>query len=202
MDQTCSACTSSISAVLEHPAILSSDVDLLSASATVRYDGQAISKQDIREMIDDAGFECQLVDDKLVSSDNDVAKPTPSYGPESGVGGTMNAVTLSISGMTCSACSSAIHSALLSAAGVQACSISVLDASGTVHFDPRVISVEGITEAVKDVGYEAVVVSIESSSADGDGNLAPCDNGKGKGKKPEGPSTREIEVLVEGVFCR
>jgi Cu+-exporting ATPase len=153
-------------------------------------------------MIDDAGFECQIVDDKLVSSENDVAKPTPSYGSQGGVGGIMNAITLSISGMTCSACSSAIHSALLSTAGVQACSISVLDASGTVQFDPRVITVEGITEAVKDVGYDAVVVSIESSSADDNGSLAACDNGKGKGKKPERPSTREIEVQVDGVFCR
>eukprot|EP00798_Chlamydomonas_sp_ICE-L_P022123 gene22123-29183_t len=70
---------------------------------------------------------------------------------------------LSVKGMTCAACSSAVEVALCNTPGVTRATVALLQETAEVEFDENKVSAEALAEAVEDVGFEAAVVSIVSS---------------------------------------
>ncbi len=64
-------------------------------------------------------------------------------------------VTFPVGGMTCAACQSAVERSLTRTPGVREASVNLMLHSATVAFDPSVVPVEGLLEAVRDIGYEA-----------------------------------------------
>ena len=69
-------------------------------------------------------------------------------------------VTLSVGGMTCASCTSAITQALSRLPGVRDVSVSLLGNQAAAILDNKVV-VGDVLEAIKDIGYEAEVASIQ-----------------------------------------
>lgn len=69
-------------------------------------------------------------------------------------------VTLSIGGMTCASCSSAVTDALSELPGVSEVVVNLLGNSATLTIE-RADLVPTVTETVEDIGYEAEVISVE-----------------------------------------
>jgi cation transport ATPase len=63
--------------------------------------------------------------------------------------------TITISGMTCAACSARIQRALQNAPGVATASVNLMTAQATVGFDPALTSPESLTEVIRRTGYDA-----------------------------------------------
>lgn len=69
-------------------------------------------------------------------------------------------LTLSVGGMTCASCTIAINQALSGIPGVRDVAVLLLDNSATAILDNKVI-VGDVLEAIKVIGYEADVTSIQ-----------------------------------------
>lgn len=68
-------------------------------------------------------------------------------------------IKLSVPGMTCASCPYIIKTAISGIKGVTLVQTTLDDHSATVTFDDIVASVDAITKATKDVGYESSVIS-------------------------------------------
>ncbi|KZO89613.1 heavy metal translocatin [Calocera viscosa TUFC12733] len=73
---------------------------------------------------------------------------------------------LSISGMTCSSCTSAITSALMALPGVASVDVSLISHSAAVSHDENSISAKKLADEVEDIGFDAQVVSSKPLHAD------------------------------------
>ena len=74
-------------------------------------------------------------------------------------------LTLSVGGMTCAACTTAIADALEELGGVRDVSISLLTNSATVTVDDEKLATE-VTKTIEEIGYEAEVVNTSSAVSD------------------------------------
>ena len=64
-------------------------------------------------------------------------------------------VTFPVTGMTCAACQSAVERSLARTPGVHEARVNLMLHSATVIYDPAVVLVTGLLEAVRDIGYQA-----------------------------------------------
>ena len=67
-------------------------------------------------------------------------------------------VKLSVPGMTCASCPYIVKQAISAVKGVIIVEANLEELSATVTFDDTVASIEAITQATKDVGYESSVM--------------------------------------------
>ncbi|ADL07500.1 copper chaperone CopZ [Thermosediminibacter oceani] len=63
-------------------------------------------------------------------------------------------ITLKVSGMSCSHCKHAVESAVKALPGIEKVDARVEDGKVDVSFDPSKVSLEQITRAIEDAGYE------------------------------------------------
>lgn len=120
------------------------------------HDATRISAEQIRDIIEDRGFDAEVIATDLVSpmankmdsAFADAARDGPKY-----VG-----TVVAIKGMTCGACTSAIEGAFKDIAGVKNFSISLLSERAVIDHDPSVLSAEQIAEMIEDKGFDAAVV--------------------------------------------
>lgn len=68
-------------------------------------------------------------------------------------------VKLTVPGMTCASCPYIIKTAISGIKGVTVVQTTLDDHSATVTFDDAVASIDAITQATKNVGYESSVIS-------------------------------------------
>jgi P-type Cu+ transporter len=78
-------------------------------------------------------------------------------------GATSERVTLSISGMTCAACSARIQRTLERAPGVADASVNLMTGQATVGFDPTQIDADRLVETIRATGYGAELLAPERS---------------------------------------
>ena len=74
----------------------------------------------------------------------------------------MTETTFDIQGMTCNHCVSVVERALLEVAGVHCAEVSLEQNQATVGFDSDLASLEELTSAVQEAGFEASEVALES----------------------------------------
>lgn len=142
---TCASCVNAImDALKDKPGVSQMTVDLIGKCGSALVTQQEIGRE-IKDTIEDIGYECELV----------AVEPVSDVQITSGV----YRAILTIAGMTCASCESAISRSLSSLEFVQAVDVSFLAHSGTVTFSPR----EKITEikcAVEEAGYECDVTTL------------------------------------------
>ncbi|KAJ1416108.1 P-type ATPase [Sesbania bispinosa] len=97
-------------------------------------------EEEIREAIEDAGFEATLLTDAVSEKSVQVCR-------------------LQIRGMTCTSCSSTVESALVAIHGVVKARVALATEEAEVHYSPNVVSYNQILEAVEDTGFEAALIS-------------------------------------------
>lgn len=66
----------------------------------------------------------------------------------------MTTTTLSVKGMTCNHCVQAVEGALTELSGVERALVDLKANSVTVQFDDSIVTVEKMTEAIEDQGYD------------------------------------------------
>src|SRR5690625_941966 len=125
---TCAACSSRIEKVLNKMDDVEANVNLSMEKATVSYDDDKISTEDIVEKINHLGY-----------------------------GVREEKVELDIQGMSCAACASRIEKVLSRMDGVSNTHINLATDSGSVTYTPGLVSVDDLIEKVKNLGYKAFI---------------------------------------------
>ncbi|KAH9808333.1 E1-E2 ATPase-domain-containing protein [Melampsora americana] len=151
---TCGACVSSIESNLSNKTgIHSISVALLAEKAIINYDSTLWSSQSLIQAIDDTGFDAELIQDLPILTSN--PQPTTSL---------PHTLQLKVLGMTCASCSSTIERQIGSLDGIHHISVALLAQSATVQFIPSVWSPEKIVSEIEDLGFDAQIISVSSSS--------------------------------------
>ncbi|KAL1537554.1 serine/threonine protein kinase Ran1 [Salvia divinorum] len=78
--------------------------------------------------------------------------------------GNLSRIQVSVTGMTCAACSNSVESALMSLDGVVKASVALLQNKADVTFDPALVKDEDIKTAIEDAGFEAEIIPEPSQS--------------------------------------
>lgn len=169
---TCASCVNAVrDAVQDLSFVKSVTVNLLAHNATLTFWGPESNVNLVVDQINDIGFEATLAEVK--------GKPRPKD---------IYVANISISGMTCGSCVGAVMRGVQELPFVTNVSVDLLGHKGTVEFEGRA-KLGMITEKIEDLGFDATVMSCE-----------PITGGDRKGSKDGGPTTRTVEIRVDGMF--
>uniref|UniRef100_A0A1J3GQ07 Copper-transporting ATPase RAN1 n=1 Tax=Noccaea caerulescens TaxID=107243 RepID=A0A1J3GQ07_NOCCA len=141
---TCAACSNSVEgALMSVNGVVRASVALLQNRADVVFDPNLAKEEDIKEAIEDAGFEAEIL-----------AEPVNA--------GTKTQATLvgqfTIGGMTCAACVNSVEGILRDLPGVKRAVVALATSLGEVEYDPNVINKDDIVTAIEDAGFEGSLV--------------------------------------------
>jgi P-type Cu+ transporter len=68
----------------------------------------------------------------------------------------LTSISLPVAGMTCAACARVIERTLIRLPGVDAAAVNYATGRASVRFDPSLVQLPGIADAVRDVGYQVI----------------------------------------------
>ncbi|PGH34305.1 Cu2+-exporting ATPase [[Emmonsia] crescens] len=159
---TCGACTSAVEGGLADISGVSSvTVSLLSERAVVEHDLSIISPEKIAEIIEDRGFDAEVLE-TVTRQPN-----SPSSQGKSASRKRPNHVTttVSIEGMTCGACTSAVENALKNQPGLVRFNVSLLAERAIAVHDPSILPATTITELIESSGFDVHIVSSQEDDS-------------------------------------
>ena len=146
---TCASCAAVIEKVLgRREGVSEATVNLASEKLTVVYDPALIGEADIVSAVKGAGFTAALL----------AGGEDPRSAQRVEVSSHHATVQLGITGMTCSSCQTVIERSLVAVEGVSSAVVNLAAETATVEYDPAAVSIDELVGAVKDAGYDAVVV--------------------------------------------
>ncbi|KAF1974125.1 heavy metal translocatin [Bimuria novae-zelandiae CBS 107.79] len=187
---TCGACTSSVESGFQGVnGVGSVSVSLVMERAVVQHDPEVISTDEVREIIEDRGFDAEVLssDVPLAAPDDFLSDSEEEDEPEVS---SIATTTLSVEGMTCGACTSAVEGAFKDVAGIKHFSISLLSERAVIEHDTKVISPETLAETIEDAGFDAKVLDTVAQVTD-----------RPRSKKEKKSKTLTTTVDVEGMTC-
>ncbi|KAL7945130.1 heavy metal translocatin [Trichoderma barbatum] len=185
---TCGACTAAVEGGFKGvKGVGTASVSLVMERAVVMHDPQVISAEQVRETIEDCGFDAEVLSTDLLS---------PLVPRFSGVKGDEDidnglvTTTVAVEGMTCGACTSAVEGGFKDIPGVKSFSISLLSERAVIEHDPELLPAEKIAEIIEDRGFGAEIV--DSSKVQPDSST-----------KAENPTSHIVTttVAIEGMTC-
>ena len=159
---TCGACVSAVEGAFTNvPGIQTISVSLLSERAVVEHDASIIAPEAIEEIIEDRGFDTTILETATSSS-------APSISPTTEVDrdADLQITTVSIGGMTCGACTSAVEGGFKDVEGIVQFNISLLAERAVITHDPTKLSIERIVELIEDRGFDAKILSSQRDAAE------------------------------------
>uniref|UniRef100_A0A2K6SDB0 Copper-transporting ATPase 2 n=1 Tax=Saimiri boliviensis boliviensis TaxID=39432 RepID=A0A2K6SDB0_SAIBB len=171
-------CTSCILNIEENigqlPGIQSIQVSLENKTAQVQYDPSCtspVSLQRAIEALPPGNFKVSLPDgaEGYGTDHRPSSSHSPGFSQRNQVQGTCSTAVIAIAGMTCASCVHSIEGMISQREGVQQISVSLAEGTGTVLYNPSVISPEDLSAAIEDMGFEASVIS-ENCSTNSLGN--------------------------------
>ncbi|KAK0590299.1 hypothetical protein LWI29_025120 [Acer saccharum] len=147
---TCAACSTSVEgALMAVNGVVKASVALLQNKADVVFDPNSVKDEDIKNAIEDAGFEAEILTEPCSSG----SKPHK-----------IQLGQFTIGGMTCAACVNSVEGILRDLHGVKRAVVALATALGEVEYDSTVISKDDIINAIEDAGFEGSFV--QSSEQD------------------------------------
>ncbi|WP_394237574.1 heavy metal translocating P-type ATPase [Niallia oryzisoli] len=139
---TCASCAQRIEKVTKQlPGVVASSVNLATEKMNIHYDENATSLQDIQVAVEKAGYKAVAHTEKK---------------------------TFAISGMTCASCAQRIEKVTRKLVGVFESNVNLATEKMNIQYDPAVVSVSDIIQAVSHAGYEAHEEVISADSIDQD----------------------------------
>ncbi|KAJ0420102.1 E1-E2 ATPase-domain-containing protein [Aspergillus carlsbadensis] len=120
-----------------------------------------------------------------IGAEGDSSSPVPPT-PQ------MATTTVSVGGMTCGACTSAVEGAFKGVEGAGEVSVSLMMGRAVIHHDPTLLPPEKVAEVVEDCGFDAAVISTDSSSIPTSG---------GSNIKEQVATVATTTLAVEGMTC-
>jgi P-type Cu+ transporter len=173
---TCASCANTIHEGLKaHRAdgVLSSDIDVLGHSAKVIHDASRISPDKVAKLIDELGYEAQVVSTRPMSRRRPNEYPM-EYRLEFHIGG-----------MTCASCSNAVTNGLKDEPYIKSVNVNLMANSGTVILSNKDDAVK-VKEAVESMGYTCDL-----------GEIAPLR----PPSENRDNDVRVVRIRVDGMFC-
>lgn len=198
---TCGACTSSVESGLKDvEGVGSVSVSLVMERAVVTHDADKIGAEQIRDMIDDRGFDATVISSDRpetplfdISDEEDVEDDGEEEEEADLLGGGIYATTLHVGGMTCGACTSAVEGAFKGVPGIKSFSISLLSERAVIEHDPNIMSSEKLAETIEDTGFDAEVLETKASESVA---TKPKRRRKSTGKR-----FTTTTIAIEGMTC-
>uniref|UniRef100_A0A2K5RMW1 P-type Cu(+) transporter n=1 Tax=Cebus imitator TaxID=2715852 RepID=A0A2K5RMW1_CEBIM len=164
-------CTSCILNIEENigqlPGIQSIQVSLENKTAQVQYDPSCtspVSLQRAIEALPPGNFKVSLPDgaEGCGTEHRPSGSHSLGFSQRNQAQGTCSTAVIAIAGMTCASCVHSIEGMISQREGVQQISVSLAEGTGTVLYNPSVISPEELSTAIEDMGFEASVISGEA----------------------------------------
>lgn len=161
---SCAACANRIEKTVgKMDGVANASVNLAAEVLHCEYDDKKVSQEDIEKAIERIGY--------------GVIRETKK-----------NTVTIPIGGMSCAACAARIEKVLGKTEGVIKASVNLATEKAVVEYDPQIIRVSGIRQAIERIGYKAL--SIEKNTVDED-----------KLRKEREIQILRIKLIVSAVFA-
>ena len=163
--------------------------------AVVMHDINRISAKKLQEIIEDRGFDALVLATDIPSplsrgnleeyetSSDEESTPSP---PRTKV------TTVSVEGMTCGACTSAIESGFKGVSGLKHFSISLLSERAVVEHDPNLLNGNEIVEIIEDRGFNASILESQDAEAPSKPRTA---------KQGEEAPVAVTTAAIEGMTC-
>ncbi|KAJ4261530.1 Cu(2+)-transporting P-type ATPase [Fusarium torreyae] len=184
---TCGACTSAVEAGFKGvDGVGNVSVSLVMERAVIMHNPQVISADEVKEIIEDRGFDAEVLTTDLPSpvgkrfTDHDVHDDDNDF----------VTTTVAIEGMTCGACTSAVEGGFQDVPGLKNFSISLLSERAVIEHDPDLLTAEQIAEIIEDRGFDATIVD--------SGKMATDKHSKDSGSTGNIATTT---VAIEGMTC-
>ncbi|KAI0877197.1 heavy metal translocatin [Hypoxylon argillaceum] len=188
---TCGACTSSVEAGFKGvEGVGNVSVSLVMERAVIMHDPQRISPEQIKDIIEDRGFEAEVLSTDIPSS-----MTTPKHAPSNLHGEDDPATmitTIAVEGMTCGACTSAVEGGFADVSGVKHFSISLLSERAVIEHDATLLPADKIIEIIEDRGFGATLIDSEEAKPRKD---------MATGYDDSKPSVATTTVAIEGMTC-
>ncbi|KKA20743.1 Copper-exporting ATPase [Rasamsonia emersonii CBS 393.64] len=147
---TCGACTSSVTnAFKDVEGVVQFDISLLAERAVVVHDPQVLPPEKITSIIEDVGF-----DARVINSTPQVAASQSS-----------KSVRLSIYGLRDAASATSLEDLLRQKNGVASVSVNFSTSRANVVYNPTVVGIRSLVEAIEEAGYNALVSDSEDNNA-------------------------------------
>ncbi|CAM1509990.1 Fc.00g003250.m01.CDS01 [Cosmosporella sp. VM-42] len=160
---TCGACTSAVEAGFKGvDGVGSVSVSLVMERAVVMHDPQIIPAEKIQEIIEDRGFDAEVLATDLPSP---VINRFTNDNYKTDDDGTVT-TTVAVEGMTCGACTSAVEGGFKDVPGVKKFSISLLSERAVIEHDSTLLSAEEIAEIIEDRGFDAKIINTGRTKSD------------------------------------
>lgn len=139
---TCASCAQTVEKATDKLiGVSAATVNLATEKLQIEYDETQVSEEDIQKAVRDAGYEAQSNTQQR---------------------------TFDIEGMTCASCAQTIEKATKQLNGVMEAAVNLATEKLTVTFDPTVLNVSSIMQAVADAGYQATELLAETAMIDND----------------------------------
>ena len=162
--------------------------------AVVMHDPELVPAHDIQEMIEDRGFDAEVLSTDLPSSIDNALSHSPSDQPSA-------TTTIAVEGMTCGACTAAVEGGFKDVPGMKHFTISLLSERAVIEHDPTVLTAAQIAEIIEDRGFGAEVVdTVMADSAPAVGGEAAQSNVATTTVAVEGMTCGACTAAVEGGF--
>jgi Cu+-exporting ATPase len=130
---TCASCVQTVeNALKKQKGVIEVNVNLATEKALVEYDSSEIDLNGLGKAISDTGY-IPVISKK---------------------GTEKREVLLNIVGMTCSACAATIEKSINSLDGVESVFVNIATDKARVEYDPSLVSIFDLRQAVTDVGYD------------------------------------------------
>jgi len=140
---TCASCVRHVEAALSRvPGVTLASVNLATERATVDYDPDQATVNQLLAAVESAGYQARPAGPELAAPEHQRA-------------------TLQIAGMVCASCVTAVERALGALPGVFAASVNFATFQAQVEFDPAVVSLEQMEQAVAEAGYQVAAAEEE-----------------------------------------
>ncbi|XP_071773088.2 copper-transporting ATPase 1 [Centroberyx gerrardi] len=182
---TCGSCVQSIEGMIsQRKGVMSAQVSLANHRGTFEYDPLLTTPEELREAIEDMGFDAFLPETNslvLVSDPSPSSSPNPApvkekeldsdperETPQGGKGGTNSKCFIQIGGMTCASCVANIERNLKNEPGIYSVLVALMASKAEVRYNPDVIDPLKVAECVRELGFTASVMEDYEGS---DGNL-------------------------------
>jgi P-type Cu+ transporter len=135
---TCASCSTRVERTLGRlEGVAEANVNLATEQATVVFDPAKLTPIGVLDAIREAGYEPVVAETEL-----------------------------SVTGMTCAACSARVERALSKVEGVLAASVNLATERATLRYLPDVAPVSRLTEAIRDAGYDVLEQAERQSRSD------------------------------------
>lgn len=193
---TCGACTSAVeSGFKDVDGVGSVSISLVMERAVIVHDTEKISADQIREIIEDRGFDAEVLssDAPVHGLDTDDEEESDEEQEGNAIDDGFSTTTLSVGGMTCGACTSAVEGAFKDVAGIKSFSISLLSERAVIEHDPELVSADKLAETIEDTGFDASVIETKASE--------PMLSNKKRSRSAKKSNIHQTTLSIEGMTC-